>query len=115
MEDEAMEKLAEETVVGWDPDVWDDDGWESDRHSLATTAPFTHDDTATDCTHKVCSYPLTTSSLLKYQVNVPEGMLSMELMFDGESWFGLASSKTGGTVSSEAIMQVICILILCHV
>ena len=99
-----MEKLAEETVVGWDPDVWDDDGWESDRHSLATTAPFTHDDTATDCTHKVCSYPLTTSSLLKYQVNVSEGTLSMERIHDGEFFLGLEFNETGGMVSSEAVV-----------
>ena len=90
MEEEVIEELVEETVVEWDDDGWDDDGWELDGHSSATTAPFAPDDTTTDCTQAMYSYQLTASSLLKYQVNVLWGSLSMELIHNGGLWLGLA-------------------------
>ena len=50
------------------------------------------------------SYPLTTSSSLKYQVNASEGTLSMERIHNEELCLGLVFNETGGMVSSEAVV-----------
>jgi len=57
-----------------------------------------------DCTLEMCSYEVAESTSLKYQVNLLEGTLSMEVIQDGESWLALAFSEDGGIVNSQAVI-----------
>lgn len=57
------------------------------------------------CTAQACSYALSPTCLLTYQL--VGGSISMEVVHDDDvpvSWLGLAISPTGGMVGSEAVM-----------
>ena len=56
------------------------------------------------CSQEFCEHTLSEDYLLKYKVNTPEKTVSMELIYDGIAWLGLALSADGQMVGSEAIM-----------
>jgi len=58
----------------------------------------------TDCTEAACSYHISETCSMKYQVNLPEGTFSVELVHEGESWLGFAFSETGLMIGSEAVL-----------
>lgn len=66
-----------------------------------------------NCTEDFCEIQLDDKFWHRYRVNVPDGTdlekceqctISMEVIYDGESWVSIAFSEDGGMVGSEAVM-----------
>mmetsp|Transcript_15266 Transcript_15266/g.33306 ORF Transcript_15266/g.33306 Transcript_15266/m.33306 type:complete len:343 (+) Transcript_15266:227-1255(+) len=103
---EEVKELVEAEKQMADSNSWTADERESSNDGHAATTATTAPDGNPDCTKEICSYELTESSILNYQVNVPEGKLSMKLIHDGKSWLGLAFSETGRMVDSDAVIGI---------
>ncbi|KAL7518721.1 hypothetical protein ACHAWX_003532 [Stephanocyclus meneghinianus] len=66
-----------------------------------------------NCTEDFCEIQLDDKFWHRYRVNVPDGTdlekceqctISMEVIYDGESWVSIAFSEDGGMVGSEAVI-----------
>jgi hypothetical protein len=77
------------------------------------TTDLTEKIDAKDCTKEMCQYEISADCLLEYKVNVPEDTttdecvgcsLSIKLTYSGVAWLGLAFSKNGEMIGSEAVM-----------
>jgi len=68
---------------------------------------------AKDCTKEMCENQLSDDYLMRYQINVPDGTtldvcadctISMELIYDGDSWVSIGFSTDGSMVGSDAVI-----------
>ena len=66
-----------------------------------------------DCTKGLCEVQLADNFWYRYRINVPNGAdikkcdqctITMEVIYDGESWVSIAFSEDGDMVGSEAVM-----------
>jgi hypothetical protein len=57
-----------------------------------------------DCSSDFCETKLTDGYLLRYKLNEPEETVTMELVYDGTAWVGIAFSKDEKMGGSEAVM-----------
>lgn len=97
-EDEAAEEAAEEA----------EEAAEDMAVSAATTTG------GEDCTVDFCENQVSSDYLLRYKVNVPDGMtldtcneectISFESIYDGEAWVSVGFSTDGIMVGSDAVM-----------
>ncbi|KAL7554668.1 hypothetical protein ACHAWF_018165, partial [Thalassiosira exigua] len=68
---------------------WEVDSWVEDQQSY-------------DCSQTMCTYELTETCTMKYLVN--QDSISIELSHEGYSWLGLALSRDGNMIGSEAVI-----------
>ena len=97
-EDEAAEEAAEDA----------EEAAEDMAVSAATTTG------GEDCTVDFCENQVSSDYLLRYKVNVPDGMtldtcneectISFESIYDGEAWVSVGFSTDGIMVGSDAVM-----------
>ena len=59
---------------------------------------------AVDCSSQFCETTLSEGYLLRYKLNESEGTASMELIYDGEAWLGIAFSEDERMGDSDGIM-----------
>jgi len=59
---------------------------------------------AGDCSTDFCETTLTDGYLLRYKLNEPDETVTMELVYDGTAWVGIAFSKDEKMGGSEAVM-----------
>ncbi|KAL3817090.1 hypothetical protein ACHAXA_009921 [Cyclostephanos tholiformis] len=94
-----------------------DDIPSSPPSASATPTPTSNPTTTipTDCTKAICETQISHGILLKYQVNVPRGTtleicdyctISMEVVYQGEAWVGVAFSIDGKMSGSEAVIGI---------
>ena len=57
-----------------------------------------------DCFSVFCEMTLTDGYMIGYKVNEPEGTVSIEVLYDGEAWVGIAFSEDEKMGGSDAVM-----------
>mmetsp|Transcript_26814 Transcript_26814/g.53846 ORF Transcript_26814/g.53846 Transcript_26814/m.53846 type:complete len:595 (-) Transcript_26814:85-1869(-) len=58
------------------------------------------------CSVEFCDFSLSDEFLMRYKVNSSEGSMSVELIYDGVAWLGLALSNDGGMIGSESVIGI---------
>jgi len=58
--------------------------------------------TATDCSNNYCENQLADNYLLRYKLNEPDGTITMELIYDGDAWVGIAFSDSSLSMSGSS-------------
>ena len=114
-EEEATEEAqeAEEEAAEEAQEAGEESAEEAQEESGGATATAS-ESAANDCTQDFCESQVSPEFLLRYKVNVPEGMtlegcgsdctISYEAIYDGEAWVSIGFSTDGKMIGSEAVM-----------
>jgi hypothetical protein len=109
---EARSSSGESTSEDSDNEI-DENENESENESKDSDDIENNSVSGVNCTEDFCEIQLADNFWHRYRVNVPDGTdlekcdqctISMEVIYDGESWVSIAFSEDGDMVGSEAVM-----------
>jgi hypothetical protein len=116
--DESAEDAAEEAQDAEEDAVEEaqdaEENAAEEAQDAAEEAAATASITVEDCTQDFCENQVSSDYLLRYKVNLPEGItldnceeactISFESIYEGEAWISVGFSNDGRMVGSDAVM-----------